>query len=257
MNCEQVKSLVSNFSLIENCDVIKNGAIRMSVPFQNPDGSKIDLFLKKENGHWILSDLGLTTSNLLDLHVKLWTTKKRKQIVSDICQSLCIQQNGGQFQIIIPDAKMAELPESMVRLAQGCLRISDLAFTQRLRSQSVFREDVEEFLATTDLPYEENIELPGQYGVPIQIDFRVSGSSQTSLLQTLSTANSAAAHGLSTEVFRRWYDLSTYRTKNQFLTFYDTNNDFFRDDDLKRISSVSTIFGYPAEQERITTVLAA
>ncbi len=259
IDCEEVKRMAGNLPLIEHCDVVKNGALRMATPFRYPDGSQIDLFLQKSSGsEWLLSDLGQTTSYLLDLNVKPWTTKKRKQLLSDICQTLGIAQDGGQFQIALDESRLpSELQTSIVRLAQGSIRIADLAFTQRLRTASVFREEVEEFLVNYDLPYEENIKLKGQFENTVEVDFRVQGKKVTSLVQTLSTANAVAAHGLSNEVFRRWYDLNLYLPTSQFLTVYDTNTDIFRDDDLRRLSTVSTIIGYPANHDELLVVLAA
>lgn len=260
MDCAQAKTLVSNFSLIQACDEIASGALRMSVPFTNTDGSNLDLFLKQAGpGKWVLSDLGNTTAYLLDLHVRPWTTKKRLQIVTDICRSLGIEQAGGQFQTILTDEELrTKLPEAMVRLSQACIRVSDLAFTQRLRTQAIFRDEVEDFFSTEDLQFEEHVQLVGQFGNRVEVDFRVSGKTVVSLVQTLSTGNAAAAHNLSNEVFRRWFDLEKdYKSRHLFLTIYDTSNDNFRDEDLKRIELKSIIFGFPAEPEQIKLALAA
>jgi hypothetical protein len=259
MDCTEAKSILGQFSLIHECDVIGNGALRMSVPFQNTDGSNIDLFLKKEdNGKWILSDLGNTTAYLLDMHVKPWTTKNRLQIIADICTSLGIAQNQGQFQTVLSEAELiAKLPQAIVRLSQACIRISDLAFTRRLRTPDIFNENVEEFLGVAGLNFEERVLLLGQFGKPVEVDFQVSGKSVVSLIQTLSTGNSAAAHSISNEVFRRWYDLGNHRPKHQFLTVYDTSNNNFKEEDLKRMSTQSSIFGFPAEHDQIKQALAA
>jgi hypothetical protein len=261
MNCISLLPIVQKFSLIRHCDVIKNGSLRMETPFKYPNGSSIDLFLHEESQSptkgWLLSDLGQTTAYLLDLHVKPWATKKRKQTLLDICTSLEVQHSNGSLQIRVPEKDLSNLPNLMVLLAQACIRISDLAMTQRFRTASVFKEDMEEFFAGIDLPYETGVPLLGQYNTPVEIDFRVKGKITTSLVRTLSTGNSNAAHGLSNEIFRCWYDLSNYRAQNQLITIYDTNNDVFREDDLKRLASLSSVVGFPAEQDLLRTSLGA
>ncbi len=259
MDCLEAKSLISRFSLINDCDVIKNGALRMSLPFQHLDGSYIDLFLQRNAAdQWVLSDLGNTAAYLLDLHVKPWSSQKRMQVVADICKSLKIEQVKGQLQAVLTEAQLRkELPEAMVRLSQACIRVSDLALTRRLRTPVVFQDEMEEFLSVADLDFDKNVLLAGQFGNKVEVNFAVRGKSVSSLVQTLSTANSAAAHNLSNEVFRRWYDLSNHRPKNQFVTVYDTNTDYFRDEDLKRIATLSSIFGFPAEEDQIREALAA
>ena len=260
VTCDNVQNLVSGFSLVEKCDVVKNGMLRLATPFQYPNGEKIDLFLGRQDHlfeKWILTDLGQTTAYLLDLHIKPWTTKRRKQLVSDICSTLDVQSEGGQFQIVLSEQQLPEVSEAMVRLAQTCIRVSDLALTQRLRASGIFREDFEEFLDAVDVPYESPIILPGQFGKQVEIDFRVQGQRVSSLVQTLSTANPVASHQMSTEAFRRWYDLANQRNQHQFVSVYDTSTDSFRDDDLARLASVSTLIGYPAEQEQLKATLAA
>ncbi len=260
MNCETLQGFVKEFSLIRQCDIIQNGMLRMATLFKYPDGAYIDVFLGKTQellSGWVLTDLGQTTAYLLDLNIKPWTTKRRKQIVSDICKGLEVEQDGGEFKVAIAEDQMADLPQAIVRLSQACIRCSDLVLTQRFRMPAVFKEELEEFVEGTALQYESAIILPGQYGWDIPIDFQVHGRNVNSLIQTLSTINTVAAHGLSNEVFRRWYDLSTQRVQYQFLTVYDTNSDVFRDDDLARLGSVSTVFGFPAHQEDLSLALGA
>ena len=145
----------------------------------------------------------------------------------------------------------------MVRLSQACIRVADLAFTQRFRSVGVFREEFEEFLADEALEYDLLFALPGRYGNTIDVDFRVYGRHVKTLVLTLSTGNAVSAHGLVNEVFRRWYDLESYRKDHQSLTVFDTTNDVFRDDDLARLGDMSLVVGFPADTERLRPILAA
>lgn len=260
MTCESLLPIIQKFSLSRSCDIIKNGSLRIETPFKYPNGSSIDLFLREESQDlfkgWNLSDFGQTTAYLLDLHLKPWATKKRKQTVLDICNSLGVQASNGDFQIRIPETDLNNLPNFMVLLAQACIRVSDLAFSQRFRAASVFKEEIEEFFEAIDLPYEAGITLPGQFNAPVEVDYRVRGKKTVSLVKTLSTGNANAAHGLSNEVFRCWFDLSNYRAQHQLITVYDTNNDVFREDDLKRLATLSSLVGFPAEQDQLRVALA-
>lgn len=258
LTAEQIQAAVSGFSLVKGCDVVRNGMVRLATPFQYPNGAGIDLFLGAQPelfDKWTLTDLGQTTAWLLDLNLKLWTTEKRKQLVSDICRSLEVNQEGGQFQLVLGDLK--QLPEALVRLSQACLRVADLAFTQRLRVASVFNEDFEEFLDLADASYQPDFSIQGQFGKPVKVDYLVKGLRVQSLVQTLSTPSSVASHTMSNEAFSRWYDLKPHCSQYQFVSIYDTTNDSFRDDDLKRLSSLSILMGYPAQEQDIKATLAA
>lgn len=256
-SCNELQNALQNFSLVRSCDKIRNGALRIATPFQYQNGSYIDLFFKETDNGWILSDQGQTIAYLLDLHVKLWSTKKRKQITEDICKSLGVQFDDGQFLMKIAKKDFLNLGTHIVLLAQACIRASDIAFTQRLRTTTVFREDVEEFFDTIDLPYESSVPIVGSLNTPIEIDFRVKGKRTVSLIKTLSTGNSSAARGLSNEVLRCWYDLQALRNQNQLITIYDTTNNVFKDDDLQRLGTLSTVMGFPSEQNSIRDMLSA
>jgi hypothetical protein len=261
INCNNLRSFVQRFSLVNNCDVTNNGALRISTPFNYPNGSQIDLFLEASRdmfNDYILSDFGMTANYLLDMQIKPWAAKKRRLLIDDICSVLGVEYSAGKLQIHVTLESIAHLPQAMVRLAQACIRVADLSFTQRLQIIGSFQEEVEEFIAENNLPYEPDIMLIGEYDREIKVDFRVQGKAITSLIQTLSTPSVTNAHTRSLEVFTRWYDLlRIYHPSHQFITLFDTTNNIFRKDDLGRLSDVSLLVGYPEEQKLLQDVLAA
>ena len=260
IDCAGLRQLVSSFSLVEACDVIANGMLRLSTPFRYPDGSAIDLFLTPEpdTAHQLtLSDLGHTTAYLLDMQVKPWTTKKRQKQMQDICQALAVTRDGGELKITLDAADAPQVASLIVRLGQACLRMADMALTQRLPSADTFGENFEELVTEIERPYEAGFELVGRYQKPVHVDYRITGRTTVTLVQTLSTANTAAAHGLSTEIFARWHDLDLVKTQYQFVTIYDTTNNAVRDQDLQRLKDASLVFGYPVDTRQISDVLVA
>jgi hypothetical protein len=262
-SCEQLSTVVSGFSLIEHCDIVKDGTLRLATPFLYQDGSKIDLFLSEPGQahlvNFILSDKGNTSAYLLDLNVKHWSTKRRKLAVEDICNALGVAMNGGQLEVHLSPAQMiGALPDAIVRLAQASIRVSDLALTQRLRAVNSFKEEVEEFFDSKHLGYETSIAIRGRFGKDVPIDFRVKGQRRSSLVQTVSTANPTAGHGMTNEAFSRWFDIEDLRDAYQeFVTIYDSTTDAFREEDILRLSTRSVVLGYPAESDSIADVLAA
>lgn len=255
-----LSDFVTDLSLVRAHDLVRDGSLRLATPFRYPDGSLIDVFLKDTKElfeGFELSDKGQTMAYLLDLHVKPWTSQKRKQTLADICETLGVEQEGGSFRIRLKKEEMPSLPDAIVRLGQACIRVADLAFTQRLRSPSALTEDFEEFLVGLDRPYESGIRIPGQFGKDVEFNFKVQGKRIVSLVQILSTPNRFAAHSLSVEAFARWSDITPVRAEYQCLSVFDTTNDVFREEDLRRLESVSEVVGFPAESERLNLSLAA
>ena len=62
---------------------------------------------------------------------------------------------------------------------------------------------------------------------------------------------------MTNEMLRKWLDLENARTQFQFLFVYDSNSNVFRDDDLQRLGTVSTVFAYPAQGGDLQAAIAA
>ena len=130
-DCEKIREYIRTFSLVKECDVIKNGDLRMATPFCYPNGSYIDLFLTKTNDlfdKYVLSDLGQTTDYVADMQFNMWTTKKRRTRIDDICESLGVTQSDGQFRIYLTDEDFRQIYNPIVRVSQACIRVADLVF---------------------------------------------------------------------------------------------------------------------------------
>ncbi len=253
-----IKNHIEDFSLVTSYETIKNGMMRIQTPFQYMDGSYIDLFLGTTGicRTLTITDLGQTVANLLDVHIKISTTKKRKEKVDSICKSLQVLQDKGEFKVYLDN--MNELSSAIVRLSQACIRIADMAFDQRYRSNFVlFKDEVEEIIALTDLEYDASPSINGSYGKDIVLDYKVYGKKVNSLIQTLSTANAAAAQQIRYEVFTKWFEVKNHKEEYQFLTFYDSRNNIFRHEDLAIIQEYSTVFAFPDQQDQIKEALAA
>lgn len=257
-DCISMKEFLSSFSLIKACDVVKDGSLRIATPFQYPNGSLIDVFMSPSSdltGELELSDKGQTSAYLLDLQIKHWTTTRRKNLVSDICKILGVKNDNGVLKVFFPETEITSVSTHLVHLAQACIRVSDIAFTQRFRTQSVFAEDVEEFIAAAQLPYKTGFIVNGRFGKQVEFDFKVQGQKVQSLVQTVSTS-SVTAHNISNEVFRKWYDVQ-HLGDYQRITVYDSSRDVFREDDISRLSEVSQVVAFPDESEKLKDLIAA
>ncbi|MFP5459894.1 MAG: DUF1828 domain-containing protein [Bacteriovoracia bacterium] len=237
VSCNDIKEAVSGFSLVQECDVVKSGAVRLMTPFSYPDGSNIDVFVKTSEplfGKVELSDLGQTVDWLGDFHIDPNKTQKRRQLVSDVCRTLGVNFDG--WQLKSDPVAVEEITQAMVALAQACIRVADLMYTHRLQANSVLKDEVEEFISDLELPYETDPKIEGVKGKLITLDFRVKGRARDSLVLLLARGSHVSA----TEVFTRWYDVRN--TDAQFLTIYDDTRDAqIREIDESRIEDFSLI----------------
>lgn len=255
MTPNEAKAALSGVSIAEHVDALSSGHVRIETAFRYPDGTSIEVFVAPENLlHRRLTDLGQTTAWLLNLRVKPWLSAKRRQQMEDALRTYGATQEGGE--LIVDAEKTEPLVKGVIRLSQACLRVADLSFTRRTSLQTEFAEDVEEFLGDSDLPYQANIEVPGRYGKLVRVDFAVEGKKSKSLVLALASQNISAAHTASTEVFRKWYDLSVLDRPEQKVTIFDDRSNAYREEDLKRIKDLSDLIPF-SDRGTVKELLAA
>jgi hypothetical protein len=269
ISCEEVGTLLQGVSLVQQCDVLPDGTLRIATPFQYPNGSFIDVFLQDAeslppekgplfSGH-LLSDFGQTVTYLLDLHIKSWTTKRKKEILQDICQVIGVEDHRGELQIGIAPGRLDQLPGAVIKLTQACIRVADLSYMQRFPLVPTFRDQIEEFIDRVSSDYENDPELPTIYGKEARVDFRVRGRRKTSLVKTVSTNLPDLAHRQLTEAFVRWHDLQNHKKESQFITVVeDKPAVIYQMPDLKRLEDFSdAVVFFPSEEDKFRDLLAA
>ena len=257
LTCDNLVEVVRPLSLVQQCDVIKSGAMRISTPFRYPDGSFIDVFISPitgNPGYFVLSDGGQTTDYVSDLQFNLWASKKRRILIEDICTPLGVKHEDESFEIVLSPDKIEDLSHAIVRLAQACIRATDLIYTQRAPSVGSFQDEIEDFFSIKHLNYESEVTLPGDAGKLVKVDFKVKGERVSSLIQTL--AGRTSLHAQANEKLSRWIDLDVHKQTNQFITVVDQSS-AVQPADVRRLEKFSQVFSYPADQEQFFESVAA
>jgi hypothetical protein len=255
--CDAINEVLrSNVSLVTQCDTAENGMLRIATAFRYPDGSHVDIFLDQRSTMYVLSDLGETTAYLFELGIRLWESRRRRSIVTDVCRDLRIQREGGQLQVQVAELDHAAFADALLRLAQACIRISDIALTLTHRSVNDFRDQVEDFIETNHFRYEAGHTVVGLEGNEVHIDFRVEGLTRVSMVQTLTAANEHTARHQAESVFAKWYDIRESKDGNQFVTVCDSSTDVFSGPELRRLQDFSRVIRFPAQDQVFLASLA-
>ncbi|NOY91026.1 MAG: DUF1828 domain-containing protein [Deltaproteobacteria bacterium] len=252
-----IKEQTSGHSLVRSVDELPKGHVRIETGFLYPDGSSVDVFVVEASPMFPtlkLSDLGQTTSWLLDLQVRPWLSKKRQRLAEDAIRIYEVRQEGGALEYAL--SGLDSLVEGIVRLGQACVRVADLTYTRRSSLQGSISEEIEEFLVDSEFEFEPNIELLGRRGVNVRIDFLVHGSRTTSALLALATGNASQAHTVANEIFKRWYDLNIPARNEQRVTVFDDQYDVYRAEDLHRLRDLSDVVAL-SDRQTMKDLLAA
>ena len=191
MDCSMMQNIAHQISLVKECDVVRSGALRMETPFMYPNGSYVDVFLDRTEGlfqgNYTLSDYGQTGVFLENAQVKLGSTQigstqRRRQILRDVCDELHVAFRQGTLLVEIAGNEVSDISDAIFRLSQACVRISDLASHQRLRSANPYRDDLEEFFEASGIKCVSDFKLDGPWEREVRVDLELDVSPKPILL---------------------------------------------------------------------------
>jgi hypothetical protein len=236
--CEQISSEIG---ALFSCTV-HGEYVRIRTPFLYPDGDVIDLFFRQNDGTMMLTDLGESLRWLRMQTVALRRSPKQKQLISDICDTHRVEFFKG---MLITRLERGEtLSSALSRLAEACIRVSDLWFTLRTRAVQSITDEVAEFLNERQIEYARRERLIGRSGRFWDVDFHTRTAGKSTLIQVLSTGSRVGAHRVAEYVVASFHDLNHVRVQTTGLTFvslFDDTMDVWTTEDFNLVESVSEI----------------
>ena len=215
---------------------------RIRTPFLYPDGDNIDLFCKSEGNVITVTDLAETTGWLRTQSLSLRRSPKQNRLIADTCITHGVELCRGMLQVHC--RRDDQLAETVTRLAQAALRVSDLWFTFRTRAVESVTDEVAEFLNERELPFDRSQNLAGRSGRGWTVDFVVRAPMRCSLVYVLSTGSRSAARGVTEHVLAAWHDLhhlSTGPETQYFVSLFDDTADVWEDADFRLVEPLSMV----------------
>jgi hypothetical protein len=142
------------------------GGVVISTPFLDRHSDEIEIFVQKENGGFRLSDDGYTISDLRAGGVDLTKGSRRDQVVR-ILNGYGVQLEESELSV---KTTISDFPQKKHNLVQAILAVDDLHVTAKEDVLQFFREDVEEFLRTEEIPLFRDVKLSGKSGLDHHFD---------------------------------------------------------------------------------------
>lgn len=143
-----------------------DGGILVSTPFLDRHSDEIELFIRKENGGFRLSDDGYTISDLRAGGIELAKGSRQAQVVR-ILNGYGVQLEGDELAV---KASLADFPQKKHNLLQAILAVDDLHVTAKEEVVQFFREDVEAFFRTEEIPLLTDVKFSGKSGLDHHFD---------------------------------------------------------------------------------------
>ncbi len=133
------------------------GIYQLFIPLYHEDGDMIEVYLQLENGRWKISDYAMTLMRL-SYSYEVDTENKEKIFQKIIAENGLKEEDGNIF----ITTKEEQLYPAILQFAGGISKVSSMRYFKREVIESLFYEQLDEFVDSELLPYH-----PGKKVLPI------------------------------------------------------------------------------------------
>ena len=224
------------------CSLAPQEGVRVRTPMLYPDGGVVDVFVLERGSGYTITDFGDALGWLGLQSVSRQRSPKQQMLIQDVCQTLRIELF--QEQLVLRQVMMDELAESVLRVAQGAVRVSDLWFTFRSQSFQNTADEVDEWLREKQIPFDRQVQKQGRSAQDWTIDFQTYTDNRTSLVFLLSTGSRGTVRRLAEHVLAGCVDLNHLKVNQSglvFVSLFDDTEDVWRPEDFTLVDEHSEI----------------
>lgn len=224
------------------CSPAPQEGVRVRTPMLYPDGGVVDVFVLERGIGYTITDFGDALGWLGLQSVSRQRSPKQQMLIQDVCQTLRIELF--QDQLVLRQVMREVLAESVLRVAQAVVRVSDLWFTFRSQSFQNTADEVDEWLREKRIPFDRQVQKQGRSAQNWTIDFETYTDNRTSLVFLLSTGSRGTVRRLAEHVLAGCVDLNHLKMNQSSLAFvslFDDTEDVWRPEDFTLVDEYSEI----------------
>ena len=224
------------------CSPAPEEGVRVRTPMLYPDGGVVDVFVQERNGGYIVTDYGDALGWLGLQSASRQRSQKQIALIQDVCQTLRIQQF--RDQLMLPDVAGAALGESVLRVAQAVVRVSDIWFTLRSQALQTTADEVDEWLREREIDFDRRVLKQGRSTRNWTIDFETRTQNRTCFVFLLTTGSRGAVPRLTEHVVAGCVDLNHFKAAQPnlaFISLFDDTEDVWKSQDFRQVEVVSEI----------------
>ena len=216
--------------------------VRVRTPMLYPDGGVVDVFILERGIGYTITDFGEAVSWLGLQSAGGYRSQKQQALIVDVCQTLRIEPIHGQ--LVLRNVTKKDLAESILRVAQGVVRVSDVWFTLRSQAIQTTADEVGEWLNEKQIHYERRSSKQGRSMRYWIIDFEIWTDRRTSLVFLLNTGTRGAARRIAEHALAGCVDLSHLKIGQPnlaFVSLFDDTHDVWRPEDFRLVEEHSQV----------------
>ena len=255
-SAELCASIATTLPPLFACSPAPEEGVRVRTPMLYPDGGVVDVFVLERGFSYTITDFGEALAWLGLQSDSRYRLPRQQALIDDVCQTLRIELFHGQ--LVLRGVMNDDLAESILRVAQAAVRVSDVWFTLRSQALQTTAEEVVEWLSERQIHYERGSGRQGRSMRYWTVDFEIWSETRTSLVFLLNTGSRGAARRITEHVLAGCVDLSHLKVSEPSLTFvslFDDTQDVWGPEDFGLLEEHSLVarWSRPDEFEHILT----
>ncbi|MCC7163591.1 MAG: DUF1829 domain-containing protein [Anaerolineae bacterium] len=166
----QVESLIEEYTRwLKDKTVLREVGdwIEITTPFLDRHNDYIQIYARRDNGGFILTDDSYTIEDLITSGVKL-DNQRRQDLLNVTLAGFGVQRHDNALQVRATPQNFALRKHNLV---QAILAVNDLFYLASPYVANLFREDVMAWLELHEVRYTPNVKFTGKSGFDYQFDF--------------------------------------------------------------------------------------
>lgn len=256
------QELAKNIGTLFTCSEFKD-FIKITTPFIYPDGDVIDIFYRKIDQGFILTDLGETIRWLESQSVSGMRSDKQKELIETIRLTHNLEVKRDMFITRVDSsADSIKLASSILELGQALVRLSDLWILQSGRKTKTMIDWVEYFIKKMDINYEREPLYTGRTERNWRPHFYTTVKGNNVLTHVLNTDKKSKTKPILCMVNTQWQDLEQYKVKSNYkfislIVDTDEGAKVWTEGDKKLLSETSEVKKWSNKNDFKEALLAA
>lgn len=201
---------------------INENTFRITLPFLNKDNDMVDLYIIRQNDDsFLITDDGATLNDLELSGFDALSSPKKARLLESILIAHGVRCDKDNALTINCTAKDLALKKHM--LAQCMVKVSDMFYLSRSKVQSLFLEDVQQYLDDNKIRYVPNVDVVGKSRLPTHYDFII-GRTENAPERLIKVINKLDSTTAKTIIFA-WNDTRDLRAKDSRLYAFIQDTD--------------------------------
>jgi hypothetical protein len=218
---EDIAKLVDKYAIwVRDKSQLKdlgNDFVELTTPYLDRHNDYLQIYIRKENNLYLLSDGGYTIEDLKASGCIL-DSRKRQDLLNQTLRGFGVQIDNG---ILLVKATADNFPLKKHNLLQAILGVNDLFYLSEPHVMSLFIEDVASWLSANDIRYTPKVKFTGKSGYDHSFDFVIPSSKKQP--ERLIRAVAKPTRDLAEALAFSWIDTKEIRAVNS--RFYGFLND--------------------------------